>query len=80
MKKAHINSLDSETSASDYMVKIIYADGEVREKRTANYSYSNVFDEIKESHEGENDRKVKSINIELVRWFKAPIMGAFIMQ
>lgn len=67
MKKAYINSPDSETSASDYMIKITYANGQILEKPTSNYSYSNIFDEIKESHENERDRKVKSINIELIR-------------
>ncbi|GEM_PF-6287722 len=67
MKKAYINSLDSETSASEYRIKITYENGEVLEKQSINYSYSNIFDEIKESHEDERDRKVKSINIELIR-------------
>ena len=67
MKKAYINSPDARTAASDYMIKIIYDNGEILEKQTTNYSYSNIFDEIKESHEGEHDRKVKSINIELIR-------------
>lgn len=67
MKKAYINSPDSEAVASDYMIRIMYGDGEVFEKQITNYSYSNVFDLIKGNHEGEYDRKVKSINIEFIR-------------
>jgi len=66
MKKAYINSPDSKTAASEYMVKIVYANGEVLEQNIVDYSYSRVFDWIKENHEGENDRKVKSIMIELI--------------
>lgn len=67
MKKAYINSPDARTAASDYMIKIEYSNGEVLEKEVTNYSYSRVFDLIKENHEGENDQKVKSIKIEFIR-------------
>lgn len=67
MKKAYINSPDSQTAASDYMITIIYVDGEVFKKKITQYSYSNVFEVIKDMHEGENDKMVKSIKIEYIR-------------
>jgi len=67
MKKAYINSPDLETAASDYVIKIVYDDGEVLEKQVTGYSYSDIFDLIKENHEDERDRRVKSINIDFIR-------------
>ncbi|WP_159428726.1 hypothetical protein [Tepidimicrobium xylanilyticum] len=49
------------------MITIIYVDGEVFKKKITQYSYSNVFEVIKDMHEGENDKMVKSIKIEYIR-------------
>lgn len=67
MKKAYINLPDSQLAASIYLVEIKYLDGEVLIKQITQYSYADVFEVIKESHEDENDRPVKSIRIELIR-------------
>ena len=55
MKKAYINSPVLETAASDYVIKVVYDDGEVLEKQVTGYSYSDIFDLIKENHEDERD-------------------------
>lgn len=67
MKKAYVNLSDSKLYASEYMVTIEYQDGEVFKKQITNYSYSNVFELIKENHEDEFDREVKSIKIDYIR-------------
>lgn len=67
LKKAYINLPDSELGLSDYLVKIEYMNGDTFEKRISNYSYSNIFEKIKENHEGEHDSAVKKIVIEHIR-------------
>jgi len=67
MKKAYINLSDSDLYASEYLIKIEYQDGEVFEKEVTNYSYSNIFELIKENHLDENDCQVKSIKVDLVK-------------
>lgn len=67
MKKALVNVSDSKLYASDYIIKIEYQDGEVFEDEITNYSYSNVFERIKEIHVDEYDRPVKSIRIDFIR-------------
>lgn len=67
MKKAYVNLSDSKLYASEYMVTIEYQDGEVFKKQITNYSNSNVFELIKENHEDEFDREVKSIKIDYIR-------------
>ncbi|MCY6372451.1 hypothetical protein [Clostridium ganghwense] len=66
MQTGYINSPDSETGASEYKIEIEYDNGEVLEEQIINYSYSNVFEWIKDRHNGKNDRKVKSIKIDLI--------------
>lgn len=67
MKKAYINSPDKESAASDYQIEIKYDNGEVLKEIITTYSYSSVFDCIKERHENENDKKVQSIKIDFIR-------------
>lgn len=67
MKKAYVNVPDKESAASDYLIKIEYQNGEVFEKEITSYSYSSVFEVIKERHEDDHDQAVKSVNIEYVR-------------
>jgi hypothetical protein len=67
MKKAYINLPDSDLHASQYIIKIEYQDGDVFEKEVTNYSYSDLFDLIKDNHEEDYDRSVKSIKIDFVK-------------
>lgn len=64
MKKAYINLPDNKSAASTYQIEIEYDNGEILKDEIIQYSYANVFEVIKERHEGENDRKVKSIKID----------------
>lgn len=65
MKKGYVNLPDKELCASTYEVTIEYANGDVFGQIVTQYSYSDVFEVIKEKHEDEKDRKIKSIKIEL---------------
>lgn len=65
MKKGYINLPDTELCASIYEVTIEYANGDVLSETVTQYSYADVFDVIKENHEGGRDRKIKSIKVEL---------------
>lgn len=69
MKKAYINDLshDKKMAASEYQVEVIYDDDSVNFFRVPQYSYSDVFEVIKEKHEAENNKGAKRIIIELVR-------------
>lgn len=69
MKKGYINELSSEEkmAASTYKAVITYANGEVSEKEIVQYSFSDAFEVIKESHEEENNKGAKSITIELIK-------------
>lgn len=67
MRKAYINSTDKESAASDYQIEIKYDDGKVSKESITAYSYSSIFDHIKENHENENDKKVQSIKIDFIR-------------
>ncbi|AQR95544.1 hypothetical protein [Clostridium saccharoperbutylacetonicum] len=66
MKKAYINLPDNKSAASTYQIEIEYDNGEIKKDEIIQYSYSNVFEVIKERHEGEHDRKVKSIKIDFM--------------
>lgn len=67
MKKGYINVPDKDLYLSTYNVIIEYKDGEIKEEEIAQYSYSDVFEVIKERHEDEKDKAVKSIKINLVK-------------
>ncbi|MFP7202199.1 hypothetical protein SFC08_14610 [Lysinibacillus halotolerans] len=69
MKKALINELDQnkKMAASTYKATITYADNEVMEKEIVQYSFSDVFEVIKEGHENENNKEVTSILIEVIK-------------
>jgi len=67
MKKAYINAADKDSYNSDYLVKIEYKNERTLEQTVSNYSYSNVFEKIKEHHEDEHDSAVKRISIEHIR-------------
>ncbi|RXI46075.1 hypothetical protein DP145_01675 [Clostridium tetani] len=67
MGKSYINLPEVRIPASSYLVKIEYNNGEVLEKEITNYSYSDVFNWIKENHEGKYNRKAKSIKITAIR-------------
>ena len=67
MVKGYINKPDSECCACEYKVTIEYSNGQVVQEKNIQYSYSDMFEVIKEKHEGDNDRAVKSIKIELIK-------------
>jgi hypothetical protein len=67
MKKAYVSLPDSELYLSEYWVEIEYLDGGVWKSKISQYSYADVFEVIKDNHEDEYDRPVKSIKIELIR-------------
>lgn len=66
MKKAYINLPDKQSAASTYQIEIEYENGQILKDEIIQYSYSSVFEVIKDRHEGENDRKVKSIKIDFM--------------
>ena len=67
MKKAHVNVPDSETHTSDYLIEVVYKDGDSFEKEVTNYPYSSIFELIKENHKDEHDRAVESISVKFIR-------------
>ncbi|MFF2174959.1 hypothetical protein ACFVT8_00615 [Lysinibacillus sp. NPDC058147] len=67
MKKGYINELqdDEKMAGSLYKATITYGDGSVVEKEISQYSFADAFEVIKENHEGELNRKAKSISLEI---------------
>lgn len=67
MKRGFINELENEEkmAASTYNAVITYDDGSVENKEIVQYSFAEAFEVIKENHEGEFNRKAKSILLEV---------------
>lgn len=70
MKKGFINAPDEECCAVTYSIRIEYEDGEVYEDIINQYSYSDVFEVIKDNHQDERDKSVKSIKIDLINYLE----------
>ncbi len=69
MKKALINPLDTpnKMAATEYGVEIYHKNDEVIELTFTQYSYSEVFDAIKEYYTDKNDNSVEKVIIEVKR-------------
>ncbi len=76
MKSGYINEQenDEKMAASTYKAVITYDDGSVKKKEIVQYSFADTFEAIKESHEGEFNRKA---NIGIKRAFLKHPSGCF---